>query len=68
MKLLDLQIAAQRAQRHESPHRRPTILIAALVIIFTAAGVALLILQQMVAEMPQGNRGNETPIAQRGSQ
>jgi|GEM_PF-4868127 len=68
MKLLDLQIAAQRAKRHDAPSRRPTILIAALVMIFAAAAVALLILQQMVAEMPQGNRGNESPIAQRGSQ
>jgi TRAP-type C4-dicarboxylate transport system permease small subunit len=52
MKLLDLQIAAQRAKRKETPGRRTTMIAVALVVIIAGALLAFLILQQMVADLP----------------
>jgi hypothetical protein len=66
MKLLDLQIAASRAKRKESPKRRSNVAVIGILIIILGIGVALLFLQQMVADLPPAAHGtNATPAAQK---
>jgi hypothetical protein len=52
LKLLDLQIAAKRERRAATPSRRGALIAVALVVIICGALVALLILQQMIADLP----------------
>lgn len=61
LKLLDLQIAANRAKRKESPGgRRTTIAMIGILLIILGTGAALLILQQVMADLPSAHPG---PVA-----
>lgn len=56
MKMLDLQIAATRHRREQSPARRATFLAMALLLIIGGALVAFLVLQQMISDLPRQSR------------
>lgn len=57
LKLLDLQIAAQRARRQEAPGKRASLLVGGLIVIIGGALLALLFLQQMIADLPPQGAG-----------
>lgn len=59
LKLLDLQIAANRAKRKEAPAgRRSTIAMVGILLIILGTGAALLILQHAVADLPSASPGS----------
>jgi hypothetical protein len=68
LKLLDLQIAAKRQRRRETPRQRSAVLALALMIIMGGAVVAFLILQQMVADLPHPGGTGVAPISTLDSQ
>jgi hypothetical protein len=56
VQMLDLQMAASKAKRGVANRNRATLLVGGLLFIFIAAGVALLVLAQMVSDLPHGER------------
>ncbi|MEA3208846.1 MAG: hypothetical protein QOE70_1903 [Chthoniobacter sp.] len=57
LKLLDAQLAAQRNKRAVRPRNRATLLVTATVFIIVAAGIALVVAQQMALQLhPEGGR------------
>lgn len=51
MQMLDLQLAAARSQRAQSGRNRATVLVGGILFIIAAAGVALLVLDQMLMDI-----------------
>ncbi|MEZ0256052.1 MAG: hypothetical protein ACAI37_12285 [Chthoniobacter sp.] len=51
MQMLDLQLAVQRSHREQSGRNRATILVGGVLFIIVAAGVALLVLDQMLMDI-----------------
>lgn len=68
MKLLDLQIAASRAKRDQTPARRGLGITVALLLIIVAIVGSLLVLQQMVSDLPAPPRTNDMPAEPQKSQ
>jgi hypothetical protein len=68
LKLLDLQIAASRAKRDQAAPRRGLGITVALLLVIVAIVGALLVLRQMVAEMPAPKRTNDKPVETQKSQ
>ena len=56
LQMLDTRLAMQRAQRGQPGRNRAMLLVGGLLFIAIAAGVALLVLAQMLADLPQGGR------------
>jgi hypothetical protein len=54
LQMLDAQLAVQRSQRTGSGRNRATILVAGILFIVVAAGAALLVLNQMLVDLPRG--------------
>lgn len=66
MQLLDVQLASQRSHRQNSGRNRAIILVTGLLFIVAAAGAALLILDQMLADLRhQGPSGGTAPAESR---
>jgi hypothetical protein len=53
LRLLDAQLAAQRARRKKPERNRAVFLVSSLLIIVAAAAVALMILEEMVVNSPR---------------
>ena len=64
VQLLDGQLASQRSHRQNSGRNRAIILVTGLLFIVAAAGAALLILDQMLADLRQQNSPAGTPPAE----
>lgn len=61
LQLLDLQLAQERGKREGRSRNRATILVLGLLAIAAAAGVALVIAQQMLADLRERGAGlNQT--------
>ncbi len=56
LQMLDLQLALRRAQRGPAGRNRAMLLAGGVLFILIGAGVALLVLAQMLADLPQGGR------------
>ena len=56
LQVLDSQLAMQRVQRGLPGRNRAMLLVGGLLFICIAAGVALLVLAQMLSDLPQGGR------------
>jgi hypothetical protein len=57
LRLLDTQLDAQRARRKKPERNRVSFLVSSVLIIMAAAAVALMMLEQMLADSPrEGNR------------
>jgi hypothetical protein len=56
LKMLDAQLAVQRSQRGNSARNRAIILVGGVLFIVIGAGAALLVLDQMLADMPHPDR------------
>lgn len=66
MQLLDVQLASQRSNRQNSGRNRAIILVTGLLFIVAAAGAALLILDQMLADLRhQGSPVGTAPTESR---
>jgi hypothetical protein len=61
VQMLDAQMAISRAKRGMANRNRATLLVGGVLFIFIAAGLALVVLAQMVSDMPHGERA---PTAQ----
>ena len=64
LQLLDARMAMQRAQRDAGGRNRGVLLAGGVLFILIAAGVALLVLTQILAELPQGGRAAPAPAAE----
>jgi len=60
LKILDTQLASQRSHRGVSSRNRAIILVVGLIFIVGAAGAALLVLDQMLADLRQNGPAPET--------
>jgi hypothetical protein len=68
VQLLDVQLAAQRSHRSNSGRNRAIILVLGVLFIVAAAGAALLILDQMLADLRhQGSPGGAAPAESHGN-
>ncbi len=56
LRLLDAQMEMQRTQRSSRGRNRAALLAGGVLFILIAAGVALLVLAQMLADLPPGGR------------
>jgi hypothetical protein len=56
LQMLEAQLAAKRSQRTQSSRNRATILVAGVLFIVVAAGAALLVLDQTLVGLRQGDR------------
>ena len=56
LQMLDCQLATHRSQRTGSSRNRAIILVVGVLFIVVAAGVALLVLDQMVADLRQNGQ------------
>ncbi len=56
LQMLDAQLAMQRAQRGTGGRNRALLLAGGILFILIGAGVALLVLSQMLADLPQNAR------------
>ena len=56
LQMLDTQLAMQRAQRGPGGRNRAMLLAGGVLFIVIGAGVALLVLAQMLADLPQNGR------------
>ena len=56
VQLLDTQMAMSRAKRGVTNRNRAALLVGGVLFIFIAAGLALVILAQMVSDLPHGER------------
>lgn len=61
LKLLDLQLAQERGKRAGKSHHRATFLVAGILFIVAAAGIALSVAQGMLADLRE--RGAPPPQA-----
>jgi len=68
MRLLDFQIEAQRARRASAPQRRGIFLAAGVLFIIFAAVASLILLSDMVRDLPRPDREIERPPAAENSQ
>jgi hypothetical protein len=59
MRLIDLQIEAQRARRAQKPKNRATFIAVGLLFIIFAAFASLMLLSQMVQDLPHPERASE---------
>ena len=58
LRILDAQLAAQRMQRGTTGRHRTLLLAGGILFILIGAGVALMVLSQMLAELPQHGRSS----------
>jgi hypothetical protein len=56
LKILELQIAAQRSKRQGGKRHRGLILAGGMILIIVGALVAFLVLQQMLLDLPRGGQ------------
>jgi hypothetical protein len=56
LQMLDAQLVAQRSHRAQSGRNRAIILVVGILFIVVAASAALLVLDQMLMDMPHGDR------------
>ena len=63
LQILDARLAMQRAQRGPTGRNRAMLLAGGVLFIIIAAGVALMVLSQMLAELPQNGRHASAPPA-----
>ena len=56
LQMLDGQLAMQRAQRGTGGRNRTMLLVGGVLFIVIAAGVALMVLAQMLSDLPQNGR------------
>ena len=63
LQILDARMAMQRAQRGPAGRNRAMLLAGGVLFIIIAAGVALMVLSQMLAELPQNGRHASSPTA-----
>jgi hypothetical protein len=56
LKMLDAQMAARRAERTHSGRNRTMLLVGGVLFIVIAAGVALMVLSQMLSDLQHGER------------
>ena len=59
LQMLDAQLAMQRAQRDQPGRNRAMLLVGGVLFIVIAAGVALLVLAQMLADLPHDRHGSQ---------
>lgn len=64
LQLLDARMEMQRAQRTTGGRNRGVLLAGGVLFILIAAGVALLVLSQMLAERPQNGGAAPVPAAE----
>ena len=65
LKMLDAQMAMQRARRSHAGRNRMMFMVGGVLFIVIGAGVALVVLMQMLSDLPHGER---RPAAQTTSQ
>ena len=64
LQMLDTRMAMQRAQRGTSGRNRALLLAGGILFILIGAGVALMVLSQMLADLPHdGRRASAQPAA-----
>lgn len=63
MQILEAQLAARRSQSAASSRNRAIFLVGGLLFILAAAGVALLVLDQMLSDLRQNGRPTQTETA-----
>ena len=63
LQMMDAQMAMQRAQRGTTGRNRAMLLAGGVLFILIAAGVALMVLSQMLADLPQNGRRASAPPA-----
>ena len=63
LQMLDARMALQRAQRGTTGRNRAVLLAGGVLFILIAAGVALMVLSQMLADLPQNGRLSPAPPA-----
>ena len=63
LQMLDTQLAMQRAQRGTGGRHRAMLLAGGVLFIIIAAGVALLVLAQMLSDLPARDRHASAPPA-----
>lgn len=63
LQMLDARMAMQRAQRGPGGRHRAMLLAGGVLFIVIAAGVALMVLSQMLADLPQHGRHASAPPA-----
>ena len=63
LQMLDARMAMQRAQHGPSGRNRAMLLAGGVLFILIAAGVALMVLSQMLADLPQHGRHASAPAA-----
>ena len=64
LQMIDVRMAMQRAQRTSTGRNRAMLLAGGLLFIVIAAGVALMVLSQMLTDLPQhGRRASAPPAA-----
>ena len=56
LQMIDTQLAMQRAQRGPGGRNRAMLLVGGVLFIVIAAGVALMVLAQMLSDLPQNGR------------
>lgn len=56
LQMLDAQLAARRSQRAKTDRNRATVLAVGILFIVVSAGAALLVLNQMLLDLRQGDR------------
>ena len=61
MRMLDGELLSHRSQRTDRGRNRAILLVAGLLFIVIAAGVALLVLDQMLSEMRQNGAAHASP-------
>lgn len=62
VQMLDVQIAMNRARASGAGRHRATLLVGGVLFIFIAAGVALVVLAQMAADLSPGERRPTAPM------
>ena len=67
MRMIDLQIEAQRARRSQAPSKRGALLAAGVLFIIFAAFASLMLLLQKVQDLPRPERRVEPPVAPQDS-
>ena len=60
LQMLDAQLAMQRAQRGPAGRNRAMLLVGGVLFIVIAAGVALMVLAQMLSDLPQNGQHGAT--------
>ena len=68
LKTLEAQMAMQRARRSHAGRNRMVFLVGGMLFIVIGAGVALVVLMQMLSDLPRGARRAATPTTARAGQ